>query len=96
MPGVRFETDTRQLHVLGVQKETKYVETFYTSHTRWIISGYLFRGQIISEVLWPPSSPDLSLPDFMGIFKEHFVFKSPSCTVRNTGQYSAYCRRRIK
>jgi hypothetical protein len=73
-----------------------WVETAHTSHTRWIISGYLFHGQIISEVLWPPSSPDLSLPDFVGIFKEHCVFKSPSYSVRNTGQYSAYCRRRIK
>lgn len=96
MPGARFEPDTPQLHVLSVKKETKPVKTAHTSHTSWIISGYLFHGQIISAVLWPPSSPYLSLPDFVGTFKEHCVFRSPSYNVRNTDQYSAYFRRRIK
>jgi hypothetical protein len=95
MLGASFEPDTPQLHTLGVKKEKKPVKTAHTSHPR-IISAYLFHGQIILEVLWPPRLPDLSLPDFVGIFKEHYVFKSPSCTVRNTGQYSANCRRRIK
>lgn len=60
MPGVRFESDTPQLHILGFKNETKPVKTAHTSHNRWIVSGCLFRGQIISGILWPPSSPDLS------------------------------------
>jgi hypothetical protein len=47
MPGARFEPDTPQLHILGVKKETKPVKAAHTSDTRWIISEYLFHGQII-------------------------------------------------
>jgi hypothetical protein len=54
MPEARFEPDTPQLHILGVKKEKKPVKTAHTSHTRWIISGYRFLGQTVSEVLWPP------------------------------------------
>ena len=76
MSGARFEPDTTQLHILGVKKETKPAKTAHTSHTRWIISGNLFHGQIISAVHWPPSSPELSLPDSVGTFIKNTVYSN--------------------
>jgi hypothetical protein len=82
MPGARFEPDTRQLHILGLKKkETKRVKTAHTSHTHWIISGNLFHGQIISAVLWPPSSPALSLLDVVGTFIKNTVYSNHRHTI---------------
>ena len=53
-----------------------------TAHTSRLTIAYLesvFHGQIISKDLWPPRSPDLTVPDFFlwGHLKNSVYFNNP-------------------
>jgi hypothetical protein len=54
----------------------------------------VFPGRLISKILWPPRSPDLSPPDFFlwGHLKDTVYSNHPHTHIaRASGQHSAHC-----